>query len=316
MLRLPKRTTCLTPPSGALHRGLLREHGGRPLPPTPSRMTFQQILHTQQPTSPPRGALHRGLLPGTLGCSLLLKHTTCPTPLRQVHFIAASCENMAGGRSHLHPSPVNFQPLPQTQHHTLPRQVHFIVASCENMVDGRALRPGDILVASNGKSVEVVNTDAEGRLTLVGWVGGCRMYLVLGGGAGLGQERASGQHRRGGTAHAVGLCVCGWGGRGVGRGWGGRGGGGSWPLQRSLHEGGSRRSMHVGAAVGALKSHAPHLQHMSARPPAHRACKHDTALPLPPPPPSFLPPALATRPAARRRMRCCLPRTSVGLRLL
>ena len=45
-------------------------------------------------------------------------------------------------------------------------EVHFIVASCENMVDGAGLRPGDILVASNGKTVEVNNTDAEGRLTL------------------------------------------------------------------------------------------------------------------------------------------------------
>ena len=45
-------------------------------------------------------------------------------------------------------------------------EVHFIIASCENMVDGAGLRPGDILVASNGKTVEVNNTDAEGRLTL------------------------------------------------------------------------------------------------------------------------------------------------------
>jgi leucyl aminopeptidase len=45
-------------------------------------------------------------------------------------------------------------------------EVHFIVAACENMVDGRGLRPGDVLVASNGKTVEINNTDAEGRLTL------------------------------------------------------------------------------------------------------------------------------------------------------
>ena len=45
-------------------------------------------------------------------------------------------------------------------------EIHFIIASCENMVDGKGLRPGDILVASNGKTVEVNNTDAEGRLTL------------------------------------------------------------------------------------------------------------------------------------------------------
>ena len=29
-------------------------------------------------------------------------------------------------------------------------QVHFLIAACENMVDARGLRPGDILVASNG----------------------------------------------------------------------------------------------------------------------------------------------------------------------
>jgi leucyl aminopeptidase len=45
-------------------------------------------------------------------------------------------------------------------------EVHFITAVTENMISGRALRPGDILTASNGKTIEVNNTDAEGRLTL------------------------------------------------------------------------------------------------------------------------------------------------------
>jgi len=45
-------------------------------------------------------------------------------------------------------------------------EVHFIIASCENMVSERAMRPGDILTASNKKTIEVLNTDAEGRLTL------------------------------------------------------------------------------------------------------------------------------------------------------
>ncbi|MCO5594957.1 hypothetical protein L7F22_048994 [Adiantum nelumboides] len=45
-------------------------------------------------------------------------------------------------------------------------EVHFIVAACENMVSGTGMRPGDILTASNGKTIEVNNTDAEGRLTL------------------------------------------------------------------------------------------------------------------------------------------------------
>ena len=45
-------------------------------------------------------------------------------------------------------------------------EVHFIIAACENMVSAEAFRPGDILTASNGKTIEVLNTDAEGRLTL------------------------------------------------------------------------------------------------------------------------------------------------------
>ena len=45
-------------------------------------------------------------------------------------------------------------------------EVHFIVAACENMISGAGLRPGDVITASNGKTVEVNNTDAEGRLTL------------------------------------------------------------------------------------------------------------------------------------------------------
>ncbi|KAJ8617432.1 hypothetical protein MRB53_013618 [Persea americana] len=45
-------------------------------------------------------------------------------------------------------------------------EVHFIVAACENMISGTGIRPGDIVTASNGKTIEVNNTDAEGRLTL------------------------------------------------------------------------------------------------------------------------------------------------------
>lgn len=45
-------------------------------------------------------------------------------------------------------------------------EVHFILPATENMVDGSASRPSDIVSASNGKTVEIVDTDAEGRLTL------------------------------------------------------------------------------------------------------------------------------------------------------
>ncbi len=45
-------------------------------------------------------------------------------------------------------------------------EVHVLVAATENMVSGHAYRLGDVLTASNGKTVEVNNTDAEGRLTM------------------------------------------------------------------------------------------------------------------------------------------------------
>ncbi|CAD2111139.1 M17 leucyl aminopeptidase, putative [Plasmodium vinckei] len=45
-------------------------------------------------------------------------------------------------------------------------EVHFISAVCENMISQNSYRPGDIITASNGKTIEVGNTDAEGRLTL------------------------------------------------------------------------------------------------------------------------------------------------------
>jgi leucyl aminopeptidase len=46
------------------------------------------------------------------------------------------------------------------------RKVIAVVAACENMIGGGAYRVGDVFVGMNGKSVEVLNTDAEGRLTL------------------------------------------------------------------------------------------------------------------------------------------------------
>jgi len=46
------------------------------------------------------------------------------------------------------------------------RRIIGIIASAENMINGRAQRPGDIVTARNGKTIEVLNTDAEGRLIL------------------------------------------------------------------------------------------------------------------------------------------------------
>ncbi len=48
----------------------------------------------------------------------------------------------------------------------VPWEVHAIVAATENMTGGSAYKLGDVLIASNGKTIEIDNTDAEGRLTL------------------------------------------------------------------------------------------------------------------------------------------------------
>ena len=45
-------------------------------------------------------------------------------------------------------------------------EVHGIIAACENMIGPNAYKPGDILTAKNGKTIEIDNTDAEGRVTL------------------------------------------------------------------------------------------------------------------------------------------------------
>lgn len=48
----------------------------------------------------------------------------------------------------------------------LKKNVVGIVAACENMISGGAYKPGDIIGSMAGKTIEVLNTDAEGRLTL------------------------------------------------------------------------------------------------------------------------------------------------------
>jgi len=48
----------------------------------------------------------------------------------------------------------------------LPVRVLTVAAASENMPSGHAYRPGDIITAANGKTIEITNTDAEGRLVL------------------------------------------------------------------------------------------------------------------------------------------------------
>ncbi len=56
-----------------------------------------------------------------------------------------------------------FQALPTSQVNV---EVHGIFLAVENMPSGSAYRPGDVVKAMNGTTIEVLNTDAEGRVTL------------------------------------------------------------------------------------------------------------------------------------------------------
>ncbi len=48
----------------------------------------------------------------------------------------------------------------------LPLRVVGLIAACENMPSGSAVKPGDIVTSASGQTVEILNTDAEGRLVL------------------------------------------------------------------------------------------------------------------------------------------------------
>jgi leucyl aminopeptidase len=48
----------------------------------------------------------------------------------------------------------------------LPCEVHGLVPTCENLPDAAATKPGDLVTAMDGTTIEVLNTDAEGRLVL------------------------------------------------------------------------------------------------------------------------------------------------------
>ena len=61
-------------------------------------------------------------------------------------------------------------------------KVHAVCAATENMPSGTAYRPGDIFAGASGRTVEVLNTDAEGRLTLadaIHYIGGHKVDEII-----------------------------------------------------------------------------------------------------------------------------------------
>ncbi len=55
--------------------------------------------------------------------------------------------------------------------------IYGILPVCENMPSGKAVRPGDIVTTLNGKTIEVISTDAEGRLTLADALAYAQKYI-------------------------------------------------------------------------------------------------------------------------------------------
>ncbi len=53
-----------------------------------------------------------------------------------------------------------------------------LIAACENMPSGHAMKPGDVVRAMNGKTIEVLNTDAEGRLILADALSYAEKYII------------------------------------------------------------------------------------------------------------------------------------------
>jgi leucyl aminopeptidase len=63
-----------------------------------------------------------------------------------------------------------------------PFPVHAYLGACENMPSGTAYRPGDVLISRLGKTVEITNTDAEGRLVLgdmLTWANESKPALII-----------------------------------------------------------------------------------------------------------------------------------------
>ncbi|MFA5214714.1 leucyl aminopeptidase [Sulfuricurvum sp.] len=56
-------------------------------------------------------------------------------------------------------------------------EVHALIGAVENMIGGNAYKPDDVLRAKNGKTIEVRNTDAEGRLVLADVLGYAQEYV-------------------------------------------------------------------------------------------------------------------------------------------
>jgi leucyl aminopeptidase len=114
----------------------------------PPRLIVLRYSHPEAPESPVIGLIGKGITFDTGGISI--------KPAENMHEMKT---DMAGGATMLGVMQAVAQLKPKVR-------VVAVVPATENMPSGRAYKPGDVITSMSGKTIEVLNTDAEGRLVL------------------------------------------------------------------------------------------------------------------------------------------------------
>ena len=114
----------------------------------PPRLIVLRYSHSEAPESPVIGVIGKGITFDTGGISI--------KPAENMHEMKT---DMAGGATMLGVMRAIAQLKPRVR-------VVAVVPATENMPSGRAYKPGDVITSMSGRTIEVLNTDAEGRLVL------------------------------------------------------------------------------------------------------------------------------------------------------
>jgi leucyl aminopeptidase len=114
----------------------------------PPRLLVLRYLPADAPESPLVGLVGKGITFDSGGISL--------KPSQDMHEMKT---DMAGGATMLGVMQAIAQIKPKVR-------VIAVIPATENMPGGKAYRPGDVITSMSGKTIEVLNTDAEGRLAL------------------------------------------------------------------------------------------------------------------------------------------------------
>uniref|UniRef100_A0A224XM73 Cytosol aminopeptidase n=1 Tax=Panstrongylus lignarius TaxID=156445 RepID=A0A224XM73_9HEMI len=78
-----------------------------------------------------------------------------------------NCEGMSENRGDLAGAAVTLAVVKCAAQMALPMNIRALIPLCESMPGGRAVKPGDVVVGLNGKTITIADTDNEGRITLV-----------------------------------------------------------------------------------------------------------------------------------------------------